>query len=121
MGSYFKSAVLEEETVHVIKQWHAEVREKRKKQPCSHSPSPRDHSSPTWSNCRTTSPDPSSHHRSPTLVEFASRGGAEITEDHQEQVVVRDETVPDDVSTTEVQLQMPDMSKKQNLKVGRIR
>ncbi|KAK4779497.1 hypothetical protein SAY87_015603 [Trapa incisa] len=32
MGSQFKSAVMEEQTANAIKQWHAEVRKKRKKQ-----------------------------------------------------------------------------------------
>ncbi|OWM84172.1 hypothetical protein CDL15_Pgr028164 [Punica granatum] len=33
MGSHFKSAVLVQQTANAIKQWHAEVRQKRKKQP----------------------------------------------------------------------------------------
>lgn len=32
MGSEFKSRALEEQTAKIIKQWHAEVRERRKKQ-----------------------------------------------------------------------------------------
>lgn len=32
MGSKYKSAVLEDQTRHMIKQWHEEVKQKRKKQ-----------------------------------------------------------------------------------------
>ncbi|MFS8005726.1 hypothetical protein Hanom_Chr13g01240741 [Helianthus anomalus] len=31
MGSTYKSAVLEDQTIHVIKQWHKEVKQKRRK------------------------------------------------------------------------------------------
>uniref|UniRef100_A0A5B7AJ27 MLO-like protein n=1 Tax=Davidia involucrata TaxID=16924 RepID=A0A5B7AJ27_DAVIN len=79
MGSQYKSAVLEEQTVHVIRQWHAGVRDKRKKRPISQSS--RGESSTTRSNSRTNS----SHHRTPTLAEFASHGGTDqIVEDRQE-------------------------------------
>ncbi|KAK3028172.1 hypothetical protein RJ639_038696 [Escallonia herrerae] len=92
MGSNFKSAVLEGQTVHAIRQWHAEVKTKRKKLQ-------RDNSSRTsWSNSRTNSPlDFSSHMRTPTLAEFSSRAQThEITElEHdQEQVVVIQGTYP---------------------------
>ncbi|CAK9168297.1 unnamed protein product [Ilex paraguariensis] len=120
MGSYFKSAVLEEQTVHVIKNWHAEVKEKRKKKPQSQSP--RDHSSTTWGNSRTNSPKLSSLHRNSTLAEFTSReitedhqeqavGGAEIYEDHQEEVLVQGEVGPHNLSTLEVRLELPDFIK----------
>ncbi|KAK3022435.1 hypothetical protein RJ639_047665, partial [Escallonia herrerae] len=87
MGSNFKSSVLEGQTVRAIRQWHAEVKSKRKKLQ-------RDNSSRTsWSNSRTSSPlDFSSHMRTPTLAEFSSRAGTrEITElEHdQEQVVIQ--------------------------------
>ncbi|KAI3450532.1 hypothetical protein Pfo_007197 [Paulownia fortunei] len=82
MGSQYKSAILEEHTIHMIKQWHADVKQKRKREP--YSPSAiQDDSSTVWSNSRTASPDVSSHRRAPTLAEFASLdgGGVEITED----------------------------------------
>ncbi|KAK2968976.1 hypothetical protein RJ640_012430 [Escallonia rubra] len=86
MGSNFKSAVLEGQTVHAIRQWHEEVKSKRKKLQ-------RDNSSRTsWSNSRTSSPlDFSSHMRRPTLAEFSSRAGTrEITElEHDQEQVVR--------------------------------
>ncbi|THG22511.1 hypothetical protein TEA_025044 [Camellia sinensis var. sinensis] len=76
MGTHFKSVVLEEQTVHVIRQWHEGVRDKRKKRSSPFSQSPlrdRDDSPSVWSNNRTNSPDLSSHHRIPSLAEFSSR------------------------------------------------
>ncbi|KAI3461451.1 hypothetical protein Pfo_018114 [Paulownia fortunei] len=81
MGSQYKSAILEENTIHAIKQWHANVKQKRKREPYSESGN-QDDSSTVRSHSRTASPDISSHRRAPTLTEFASRGGApEIVED----------------------------------------
>ncbi|XAR60462.1 hypothetical protein NMG60_11033859 [Bertholletia excelsa] len=88
MGSRFKStAVLEEQTVHVMKKWHEEVRRKRRKQQrpyiFSLSTSRRrrergddDDSSSSWSlsNRFFHSPsDFSSHRRTPTIADFATR------------------------------------------------
>ena len=89
MGSNFKSAVLEEETVHAIKQWHTQVKKRRKKQQRqqpNYIQSPQHNSSSaTCNNSRTNSSDISSHHSAPTLEQFASHGGSEITEErHQE-------------------------------------
>ncbi|KAL7127301.1 hypothetical protein ABFS83_14G245500 [Erythranthe nasuta] len=95
MGSQYKSAILEEETLDTIKQWHAKVKHKRKK---DQSPSPYsqqsitvedDSSSSTVQiNSRTTaSPGVPSHRRavpSLTVTEFASSGGHEITEENVE-------------------------------------
>ncbi|KAA8544018.1 hypothetical protein F0562_021805 [Nyssa sinensis] len=115
MGSNFKSAVLEEQTVHVIRQWHAEVRDKRKKRsPLSQSPLPE--SSTPWTNSTTNSPDLSiSYHRTPTLAEFSSRGGAtvsEITEDRQEITQLE----PTSSSIRDLQIQMPEMNSTNNSK-----
>ncbi|GER34829.1 MLO-like protein [Striga asiatica] len=72
MGSQYKNAILEEHTFHAIKQWHANVKEKRKK--------------PNSSIQDTNNPDSSlsPHRQTPTLSEFSSRGGPttphEITE-----------------------------------------
>lgn len=87
MGSQFKMAALEEETVNALRQWHSEVKEKRKKQPYLQSPS-----STPWLNnnnnnisslTNSPEPPPSFHHQTPTdLDDFLSRRGTtnEITE-----------------------------------------
>ncbi|XP_031387617.1 MLO-like protein 3 isoform X1 [Punica granatum] len=100
MGSHFKSAVLEQQTANAIKQWHAEVRQKRKKQPqhesstsSSHythdsslstsSHNGRNHNNSSWStrtpnedigdlDGRSTAHDVSYHHRVPTFGEIVS-------------------------------------------------
>ncbi|KAK6144408.1 hypothetical protein DH2020_021228 [Rehmannia glutinosa] len=78
MGSEYKSAILEEHTVHAIKQWHSTVKHRRKTES-----EIQDDSSTVGIQSRTPSPDISSHRRSPTFSDFASRGGDnhEITED----------------------------------------
>ncbi|CAI9776436.1 unnamed protein product [Fraxinus pennsylvanica] len=108
MGSQYKSAILEQHTAHVIKQWHADVKHKRKQK--FYSQSQKDDSTTSWSNSKTPSPNVSYHQRTPTLAEFTSRSGGhdEITEEHQEQedqneVDVRDEI---SISPTEVQKQV---------------
>ncbi|XP_030447750.1 MLO-like protein 3 [Syzygium oleosum] len=82
MGSQFKSAVLEEQTANVIKQWHAGVREKRKKQKGDASNHGQEDSSSTKYSKRTNSDTSSSHHRTPTFAEISV--AAEITEESQE-------------------------------------
>ncbi|KAI6685767.1 hypothetical protein NL676_031680 [Syzygium grande] len=82
MGSQFKSAVLEEQTANVIKQWHAGVREKRKKQKGDASNHGQEDSSSTKYSTRTNSDTSSSHHRTPTFAEISV--AAEITEESQE-------------------------------------
>ncbi|KAL0436883.1 UNVERIFIED_CONTAM: MLO-like protein 10, partial [Sesamum radiatum] len=74
MGSEYKSAILEEHTVHAIKQWHANVKQKRKRSDKSGN-NIQDDSSTLGS---TASPDISSHRRAPSLTEFAA--SHEITE-----------------------------------------
>ncbi|PIM98093.1 hypothetical protein CDL12_29429 [Handroanthus impetiginosus] len=67
MGSQHKAAILEHHTIHAIKQWHANVKQKRNKESYS---SNQDESSTV---SRTTSPEEiSAHRRAPTLTEFSS-------------------------------------------------
>ncbi|KAL2239812.1 UNVERIFIED_CONTAM: hypothetical protein Sindi_0622400 [Sesamum indicum] len=73
MGSEYKSAILEEHTVHAIKQWHTNVKQKRKRS--EQSGNIQDDSSTLGS---TASPDISSHRPAPSLIEFAALH--EITE-----------------------------------------
>lgn len=82
MGSQFKSAVLEEQTANVIKQWHAGVREKRKKQKGDASNHGQEDSSSTKYSKSTNSDTSSSHHRTPTFAEISV--AAETTEESQE-------------------------------------
>ncbi|CAL5351097.1 unnamed protein product [Camellia sinensis] len=92
MGSQFKSKVLEEKIANIIKQWHAEVRVKRKKQEqCSLLMSPRTSlSTPDWSLRNSPTDFSSHHHHRPTSTtpiptdqtnknNFSNRG--EITEE----------------------------------------
>ncbi|KAI7998694.1 MLO-like protein 3 [Camellia lanceoleosa] len=92
MGSQFKSKVLEEKIANIIKQWHAEVRVKRKKQEqCSLLMSPRTSlSTPDWSLKNSPTDFSSHHHHRPTSTtpiptdqtnknNFSNRG--EITEE----------------------------------------
>ncbi|CAL5419929.1 unnamed protein product [Camellia sinensis] len=92
MGSQFKSKVLEEKIANIIKQWHAEVRVKRKKQEqCSLLTSPRTSlSTPDWSLRNSLIDFSSHHHHRPTSTtpiptnqtnknNFSNRG--EITEE----------------------------------------
>lgn len=86
MGSKYKSAILEEHTIHAIKQWHANVKKKRKMDESS--PIREDSTSASTSMAalrqsnsgRTTSPDVSSHRRAPTFMEFATAGGGVVDE-----------------------------------------
>lgn len=130
MGSNFKSAVLEEQTVHAIKQWHAEVKKKRKKQAnASKSTNYYNDSSSTTRSIGTNSTstsDFSSHRRMPTLADFASGAGDEIVEEqlhHQEQEIVHqndDERTIVEVSEVspsyngDVQIQIPELSTLHN-------
>ncbi|KAG5553720.1 hypothetical protein RHGRI_011567 [Rhododendron griersonianum] len=82
MGSQFKSKVLEEQTSRILKQWHAEVRQKRRQQERQYSfVSPRTSLSTDWS-LRNSPIDFSSHRRPlamPTDQSTSNRG--EITEE----------------------------------------
>ncbi|KAF8403026.1 hypothetical protein HHK36_011121 [Tetracentron sinense] len=138
MGSQFKSTVLKERTAKVIKQWHAEVRENRKKQQQSartsfskewstRMASPTEDSSllqqPTRSSfskewgIRKNSPTEDSSLRpprpTPTLIEitpFPSRD--EITEERQE--IIREQPNSASVPSGGVQLELQMVNKTQN-------
>ena len=113
MGTNFKSAVLEEQTANVIRQWHATVKQKRKKQK-DHSQSLHDYSTTTWGSSRTSPHDLSPHRRSPNFsTEIRAIGTeSEIIPDHQQEIVVQDEHTPADhtVSSIAVQIEMPEIS-----------
>lgn len=113
MGTHFKSAVLDEQTANVIRQWHATVKQKRKKQK-DHSQSLHDYSTTTWGSSRTSPHDLSSHRRSPNFsTEIRAIGTeSEIIPDHQQEIVVQDERTPADhtVSSIAVQIEMPEIS-----------
>ncbi|XP_062082031.1 MLO-like protein 3 [Humulus lupulus] len=77
MGSNFKNAALEEHTVKAIKQWHSEVKQKRKR---NHTSQHHEYSSTTTmdhSNTAISSPSPqhlwSQHNRSPTFADQLTR------------------------------------------------
>lgn len=108
MGSQYKIAILEQHTVHAIKQWHADVKHKMKKQP--YSQSRQDDSTTTWSNSRTPSPNVSYHQRMPTLAEFTSRsrGHHEITEEHQEQEDQNEVDGHDEISISPNEVEIQD-------------
>ncbi|XP_050214853.1 MLO-like protein 3 [Mercurialis annua] len=95
MGSQYKRAILEDETANVIKQWHAQVKQKRKNKESVASPksiTSRTMESPD----RTNSPRLSSYIRSPTFSETSSFPTQfEIVEHRQEidQHVVRNDVV----------------------------
>ncbi|KAL6979302.1 hypothetical protein U1Q18_020967 [Sarracenia purpurea var. burkii] len=108
MGTHFKSAILEDQTVDVIRQWHAGVKDKRKKRPVSQSP--RRGGSSSWSKTsRSNSPDLSSHHRSPTLSEFDSR--ATRTEPIETAEELAPAHAPSSSAIDEVRIELPEMSK----------
>ncbi|XP_076907133.1 MLO-like protein 3 [Bidens hawaiensis] len=80
MGSTYKSAVLEDQTRHMIKQWHKEVKEKRKKLNQTPSDSP-------ISSIVTQLNSMDQHNRSHTLSELTSpvtNGTNEIVEEIEE-------------------------------------
>ncbi|KAH7842699.1 hypothetical protein Vadar_008232 [Vaccinium darrowii] len=82
MGSEFKSKVLEEQMSKIIKQWHAEVRQKRKNQGLQYSSvSPRTSVSTDWS-LRNSPTDFSSHRRPQTTqTDQSTSNRGEITEE----------------------------------------
>lgn len=110
MGTQFKSAVLEEQTRHFIKQWHAEVKEKKKKLPANLQSPPDNNSSSTSIRNSPLDNDNNdlshSHRRSPTLAQFGSSsvsGTNEITEEENlhQHVVLPDEPGLEKVQPTE--------------------
>ncbi|XVF19481.1 hypothetical protein REPUB_Repub11eG0114400 [Reevesia pubescens] len=104
MGSNFKSAVWEEQTANAIKQWHAGVKQKRKKRESSHVVG-----SDYSNSYRTISTDLSSHHRTPTLSDTASfPTKTEIVEEVSDQI--QEEASPAITSSIEVvDIEMPSM------------
>lgn len=107
MGSQYKSAILEEHTIHAIKQWHANVKQKRKMDQSHSSPNVLEDSTSTTTSAaatvrrsNTTSPDVSSHRRAPTFMEFAS-GEVGVRDDEHEIV----EEFPQNGNTTQNQQQ----------------
>uniref|UniRef100_A0A5B7CAK7 MLO-like protein n=1 Tax=Davidia involucrata TaxID=16924 RepID=A0A5B7CAK7_DAVIN len=114
MGSQFKSKVVEEQIAKIIKQWHAEVRDKRKKQEQSLQ-SPRTSLSTDWS-IRNSPTDFSSHTR-PTLVpaetnDLSNRG--EITEEQDDIVQASDGSSKGPYRTT--MLEFPTVKREDNSK-----
>lgn len=87
MGSNFKSKVLEEQMANIIRQWHADVRERRKKQQLFLQ-SPRTSLSAEWSPRRVSATEFSSFPR-PTSVPSDSIRKGEILEEEDE--IVREE------------------------------
>ncbi|XP_059298410.1 MLO-like protein 3 [Lycium ferocissimum] len=75
MGSHFKRALLEERTMQVIKQWHTEVKRKKKKQK---------------NKLQQPEIEFTSHQRMTTLVEFSTNAHEiqEISEEHEEPIEV---------------------------------
>ncbi|CAK9164808.1 unnamed protein product [Ilex paraguariensis] len=91
MGSQYKSKVLEEQIANIIKQWHAEVRAKRKKQQQFLQP-PRTPLSTQWT-LRDTPNDTSSTHHPPTPLPSETNLRGEITEE-QDDTVKESTTLP---------------------------
>ncbi|KAL3649376.1 hypothetical protein CASFOL_005779 [Castilleja foliolosa] len=88
MGSQYKNAILEEHTVHALKTWHANVKQKRKIQnTVNNNNNNQDHTS-------TSSVTPS-HIRMPTFSEFASDHGRADHEIVEEECEI-ELAIPDD-------------------------
>lgn len=97
MGSNFKKAVLEEQTTNAIKQWHAGVKLKRKKQRLSSQAAADDFPE----NSTTISTVDSSSHQPPTLASFEIGSALEIQE-----------AGPAMPTSVAVEIQMASMEKK---------
>ncbi|KAB1202889.1 MLO-like protein 3 [Morella rubra] len=118
MGSQYKSTGLEEQTVHAIKQWYAETRDRRKNQQ-DFSQSGRDSSSNYESSSNRTigSPESSSHRR---ILSFAHENThrsneTEIVEESPE--ILQDDQLDDShamVSSDMVRIELSEISKAQN-------
>lgn len=85
MGSNFKSKVLEEQMANIIRQWHADVRERRRKQQLFLQ-SPRTSLSAEWSPRRVSATEFSSFLR-PTSVPSDSIRKREILEEEDDEIV----------------------------------
>lgn len=120
MGSNYKRAVLEEETLNIIRQWHSEVKEKRKKQEFSQYSHAHDPSSTTVDNSITSmsSPDISSHHRRRQLTfgEITHFSSEEAEIDHQNpQEISQNELQEVVVSSSPVDIETAEVGQHQNL------
>lgn len=78
MGSNFKRGVLEEHTAHALRKWHQEARKKRKKQELISGGGGGGGGTTTTS---ATTPDVSSHVRSPTLSNYVGISEFQITKE----------------------------------------
>lgn len=87
MGSNFKSKVLEEQIANIIRQWHAEVRERRKNQE-QLLQSPRTSLSTEWSPRRSSANEVSSFLRAESVASDSIHK-VEIVE--EEKVLVKEE------------------------------
>ncbi|RXH83700.1 hypothetical protein DVH24_005953 [Malus domestica] len=116
MGSNFKSAaVLEEQTTNVIKQWHADVKRRRKNK-SHYSQSGHDENSSRIMH----SPDFSSHRPQLTFAEMNQshpretenfHDNQEIVEDHQEGAGQNEIELASNASSTEVHIGMPEVTR----------
>lgn len=89
MGSHFKGKVLEEQVAEIIKQWHAEVRERRKKQEQPPSPSLRASWTAEWSPRKSILTDSTALLQQSRLGEGSSTSNGEIEEVEGEERVRR--------------------------------
>uniref|UniRef100_A0A2N9FCS0 MLO-like protein n=1 Tax=Fagus sylvatica TaxID=28930 RepID=A0A2N9FCS0_FAGSY len=105
MGSNFKSKVLEEQMAKIIRQWHAEVRERRKKQE-QFFQSPRTSLSTEWSPRRISANEFSSFLR-PTSVPSYSIHRGEIVEEEEENIVREEAAGSSRRPSRAVQLELP--------------
>ncbi len=105
MGSNFKSKVLEEQMAKIIRQWHAEVRERRKKQE-QFFQSPRTSLSTEWSPRRISANEFSSFLR-PTSVPSYNIHRGEIVEEEEENIVREEAAGSSRRPSRAVQLELP--------------
>ncbi|XP_060668295.1 MLO-like protein 3 isoform X2 [Ziziphus jujuba] len=120
MGSNFKRAVLEGETMNIIRQWHSEVKEKRKRQDFSQYSYAHDPSSTTVDSSVTSSssPDISSHRRPrPQTFGEITSFSSETEIDHQKhQEISQNEFQQVVVSSSPVDIEMAaEVGQHQNL------
>lgn len=94
MGTQYKSAMLQEQTMQAIRQWHAGVKDKRKKA------SPRDDSST----------DQSSHHRTLSFAEYVEFNNKETKETKENYGEVCEANSSIALSSEEVQIEISNTS-----------
>ncbi|CAK7357186.1 unnamed protein product [Dovyalis caffra] len=126
MGSQFKSAILEEQTANVIKQWHSRVKKKTKNKRHDFSPSNhQSYSSPVSTSSRTMDSSNENHHRHPSPNDSPSHTPSlyrnltfwEMTSVHGETEIVEEsaQEIPQHVvPSTVVEIgNVPDVTKNQ--------